>query len=300
MGIALKQNFPDLSPLTGLISSSWAENPPSQIGGEPGLTPILRWAGSKKRIIPQLLQMIPDFGGCYYEPFLGSATLFLALQPKQAILSDLNSQLIQAYTSIKSHPEKIWQLLMEMPDSSDFYYSLRNLKPSDLSLKERVARFVYLNRFCFNGVYRTNLNGEFNVARGRGNLGIPNQEVFNTFAERLKPAKVLSSDFEIILAQVGEQDFIYIDPPYLDLSKRNRGEYGSGSFNHHDVERLVKSIHAASGRGAKILISYRYCEDLIRQFPSWHLQILDVKRSVSCESSTRASAKEILLTNYTL
>lgn len=298
MGVALRKNFDEYSAILDLISGSKRSEKPSHIGGKPGETPILRWAGSKKRLLPRLLNAAASASGTYYEPFLGSGALFLTLSPKKAVLSDLNSHLIQAYKTTKSSPEQVWQLLSKLPATTDFYYALRSLNWTSLSAIDRAARFIYLNRYCFNGVYRTNLNGGFNVARGEGHLGIPSWEVFNAFAKRLKKVSVAEADFELMLAKAGKNDFIYLDPPYIDINKRNRGEYGAGSFTQDDIIRLADSAKRASSRGANILISYRYSEELIELFRGWNLQSFDVARSISCDTGNRQVAKEILLTNY--
>lgn len=298
MGIALRKNFDHYSPILDLVNGYKSSDKTSYIGGTPGETPILRWAGSKKKLLPRLLGAAVLAKGTYYEPFLGSGALFLTLGPKKAVLSDLNPHLIQAYKLTKLSPEEVWQLLSKLPATPDFYYALRSLNWSSLSAVDRAVRFIYLNRYCFNGVYRTNLNGGFNVARGEGHLGIPSWEVFSAFAKRLKKVSVSESDFESVLNKAGENDFIYLDPPYIDLEKRNRGEYGAGSFNQEDVVRLADSAKNASDRGANVLISYRYSEELIDLFSGWKLQSFDVARSISCNTGKRQAAKEILLTNY--
>lgn len=298
MGIALRKDFGQYSPIIELLNTFKNGDRSTFIGGTPGQTPILRWAGSKKKLLPRLLGAAGSNKGTYYEPFLGSAALFLSLAPRKAVLSDLNPHLIQAYKVTKASPEEVWQLLSRLPSTPDFYYALRSLNWVSLNAVDRAVRFIYLNRYCFNGVYRTNLNGGFNVARGDGHLGIPSWEVFNAFAKKLKRVSVVEGDFEAVLNKAGENDFIYIDPPYIDLGKRNRGEYGAGTFGQNDVTRLASGAKSASDRGAKVLVSYRYSEELIDLFSGWNLQSFDVARSVSCNTGKRASAKEILLTNY--
>ncbi len=299
MGVALRKGFAEYSPIVDLLVKTRKKVKPVIIGGDPGLTPILRWAGSKKKLLPVLLdQALGECSGVYHEPFVGSGALFLQMKAKKAVLSDLNPHLMQAYKQVKNHPEAVWEMLSKMPSNIEFYYSLRQVNWITLNSIERAARFVYLNRFCFNGVYRTNLNGDFNVARGDGHLGIPSWDIFKAFANRLKKASLVEADFGVSIDKAVKGDFIYIDPPYVDLTKRNRGEYGLGSFGEEDISRLARAANQASKRGAKIMLSYRHSDELISLFKGWNVRSFDVQRTVSCDIAKRHAAKEILLTNY--
>jgi len=272
--------------------------PSSQIGGVPGATPILRWAGSKKKLLPHLRAAAPTSFRRYIEPFVGSGVLFLLLEPKSAILSDLNEHLIQAYEVVRSRPKKVWNLLMSWPATEEFYYSLRACEAESLDEFTRAARFIYLNRYCFNGVYRTNLDGNFNVSRGKGNLGIPEWPVFSAFADRLSAIKLKHCDFEKTVNRAGSNDFVYLDPPYAELGKRDRGEYGAGTFRSGDVTRLIESILRADERGAKILLSYSADQIDLRNLRGWHVHELTVMRNVSGFTGSRRHAHEVLISNY--
>lgn len=129
--------------------------------------PVFRWAGSKRQLVPTLIANAPDDFGAYIEPFAGSACLFFALQPERAVLGDFNTALIGAYRVIATAPRAVARALSAMPTDPAFYYELRSRDAALLSRVERAARFIYLNRFSFNGVYRTNLQGGFNVPRGQ-------------------------------------------------------------------------------------------------------------------------------------
>lgn len=268
------------------------------IRGVPGATSVIRWAGSKRRLLPVLLEAKPDAYKTYYEPFAGSAAYFLSLSPKSAILSDINSDLIHLYKAIKNNPRKLWDTVCQMPSVESFYYELRSLSPDRLSSIDKAARFWYLNRYCFNGVYRTNLEGRFNVSRGLGNLGIPEFELIKAFSNRLKGVEVLCSSFEPIIDGAGKDDFIYLDPPYLDRSKRDRGEYGAGNFDESQLDLLIGSIQRADSRGVKILLSYRCDEYLLSKLPGWDAQNVSVVRSVSSNTTQRTKVSELLIKNY--
>lgn len=178
------------------------------------MQPILRWAGSKKKLLPVLTQAVPSGFSRYVEAFAGSAVFFLKINPPKAILNDLNTDLIEMYEMVRRYPKAIWEGVMALDNSPEFYYELRAKDPTTLTKKERAIRFIYLNRFCFNGVYRTNLKGMFNVPRGSGDLSIPPYSVFQQFAKRLQQVELTHDDFEQVLSKTGKGDFVYLDPPY--------------------------------------------------------------------------------------
>ena len=262
--------------------------------------PILRWAGSKRPLLPLLQAAVPGGFQRYIEPFTGSAALYLSLPPTPAILGDLNKSLIDAYVSLRAFPRAIWREVSSMPTDPEFYYALRAISEQELSKRSRAARFVYLNRFCFNGVYRTNRNGNFNVPRGSGRLHIPCEEDFHSIATHLRHAELVHSDFETVLARAGRNDFVYMDPPYSVTGKRDRGEYGCDSFRDRDIERFIGATLAASRRGAKILISYSRTAALQEALSDrgWFVQDIHVHRNVAGFSGLRGKAEELLASNY--
>lgn len=260
--------------------------------------PILRWAGSKKKLLQVLTAAAPSDFTRYAEPFMGSAVLFLELDASKALLGDFNEALVDAYTTIRDHPRAVWNRVMAMSHEPDFYYELRSLEPNSLKQLDRAARFVYLNRFCFNGVYRTNKQGKFNVPRGGGKLVVPDLSTFISFAKKLKNAELICGDFEDVIKKTRSGDFLYLDPPYALGEKRDRGEYGAGSFREIDEVRLIKSITAASKRGVKVLLSYSPSNFVMQELKGWNVHKLSVNRSVAGFSGSRRKADEILVSNY--
>ena len=178
------------------------------------MSPILRWAGSKRQILPTLIANEPERYGAYLEPFAGSSCLFFALQPDRAVIGDFNTELIDAYQVIADAPRAVARALSEMPTDPDFYYELRARDVPSLSRVARASRFVYLNRFSFNGVYRTNRKGAFNVPRGRKTGSLPTVESLVAVAKVLKNATLVCGDFENTLSYAKRGDFVYMDPPY--------------------------------------------------------------------------------------
>lgn len=268
------------------------------ISGVPGSSPLLRWAGSKKKLLPKLCVAAPVRYERYLEPFVGSGVLFLLLNPKRAILSDLNPHLVQMYKAVKANPEIIWRTVMSWPAADSFYYELRALDPTLLDANTRAARFIYLNRYCFNGVYRTNRQGSFNVSRGQGNLGIPEWGVFRGFVARIRKAQVVNCDFEKAIGKAGRNDFLYLDPPYAELGKRDRGEYGAGTFRPEDVDRLITAMRQASSRGAKVLLSYSADQLDLKRLKGWRVHELSVMRNIAGFTGAHRTAREVLISNY--
>lgn len=266
-----------------------------KISARSQLPPILRWAGSKRKLLPHILPCIPNGTGRYIEPFAGSCCVFLALRPQQAILSDLNAALIDAYKTIRCAPEKVFDVISAMPSTEQFYYELRAMPTGEMDDISRAARFVYLNRHCFNGVYRTNRSGMFNVPRGTKAGVIPAKEQFQAFAEALNNASLRAGDFETVLVLATQGDFVYLDPPYSPPNTRFRGEYGYGSFGEHDVARLVESVREADNRGATILLSFN--PTIKTLLPNWHSKYLSVRRSIAGFNHQRVTVTETLFFN---
>lgn len=260
--------------------------------------PLLRWAGSKKKLLPVLLEAASSDAKRYIEPFAGSAVLFLRLGAGKAILGDLNQALIETYRTVQRCPRAVWERASMLGDTPDDYYAIRAIPRERLNAYERAAQFVYLNRYCFNGVYRTNRAGRFNVARGKGHLFMPDLDAFQAFAKRLRAAELRCSDFEEILAEAGQGDFVYLDPPYALGDKRDRGEYGCDAFREKDEFRLIASLRAADRRGAKILLSYSPATTVLQGLKKWQRHDLTVARNVAGFTSARRSANEVLLSNY--
>lgn len=260
--------------------------------------PLLRWAGSKRKLLPVLRQAVPAQFSRYVEPFCGSACFYLELAPKLGLLGDINSELIHFYKRVRANPNVVGKLFHSMPTTERFYYDLRAVEPTTLGANERAARFLYLNRFCFNGVYRTNRAGAFNVPRGVRVGALPSLEEIAAFGRTLRGAEVRVGDFESTLAECNEKDFVYLDPPYAGRGVRNRGEYGANSFVETDVVRLRHSLEIASSRGAKILVSYGDVPIVREAFSDWRVTELTVGRNVSGFLHGRRDVQELMITNY--
>lgn len=260
---------------------------------------IFRWAGSKRKLLPVLIQNVPAQYERYVEPFCGSACLFFALKPSKALLSDINTELIHTFEEIKKAPLELAKAVGKIAVHKDTYNEIRKQKPEELENFERAVRFTYLNRNCFNGVYRTNQKGEFNVPMGTRTGDVPDESRFIRCAEALENAVLLSKDFESLLNEIQKNDFVYLDPPYAKKGYKGRGEYGPGAFQYEDIERMLSFLQIINDKGAFFLFSYAYDEDLISQIPQkWYWTSLSVNRHVAGFSQHRGRVQEILISNY--
>jgi DNA adenine methylase len=218
--------------------------------------PFLKWAGGKRWLRAEIGAIVPDWKGKYIEPFLGSGAVFFHLMPKQSILADLNSELISTYCAIRDRPDLVKRYLEEYSKlhSDDFYYQIRSKRPS--SEYRAAAHFIYLNRTCWNGLYRVNKRGKFNVPRGTKNRIIFEEESFFSISEALRHSEIVCSDFELIIDKAMQGDLVYCDPPYTIHHEMNGFlKYNETIFSWSDQNRLKSAAIRASKRGAHVIIS---------------------------------------------
>ena len=222
------------------------------------MEPFLKWAGGKRWIISKADELLPDLQNInrYLEPFLGGGSIFFHIEPQKAILSDLNEDLINAYIVIRENWFDLYAILKKYnkKHSENFYYQIRSSKPR--TSLNRAARFVYLNRTCWNGLYRVNKKGVFNVPIGTKTTVILEEDNFENLSNILKLANIEACDFEITINKAEENDFIFIDPPYTVKHNLNGFvKYNETIFSWQDQIRLRKVIARAIDRGAKVLVT---------------------------------------------
>lgn len=262
------------------------------------VTPIFRWAGSKRKVLPQLAAFWTPRFKRYVEPFAGSAALFFRIQPQSAVLGDINSSLIEAYEVIRDRPDDVHEAVSRIRRGEGNYYRVRSQNTSRMSAFGRAVRFVYLNRYCFNGIYRTNTDGKFNVPYAHTKPGvIPPIEDFRRSATLLSRVVLKSCDFGQILRTVRKDDFVYLDPPYAVESRRVFRQYDRKEFVRRDLERLGDHLKEIDRKGASFVVSYADCREARDTFADWRLSRLRVRRNVAGFVSARRLATELLVTN---
>jgi DNA adenine methylase len=264
---------------------------------EPRAKPFLRWAGSKRKQLNRLAHFWKDTHIRYIEPFAGSACLFFELAPSDAILGDSNKSLIEVYEAVRDRPDQIYNRLCRIKRDEETYYRWRRKAADLLDAETRVVRFVYLNRNCFNGIYRLNTKGEFNVPYGIRPGGYFSRADLILCASRLQNATFVPGDFALTLSHVRKGDFVYLDPPFAVKSRRVFREYAVGSFSTDDVPRLGKSLAGIVKAGADFLVSYADCKEARGLAAEWNAVRLPIRRHVAGFSGNRRLAYEWLITN---
>jgi DNA adenine methylase len=265
----------------------------------PSVRSPFRWAGSKRRLLPQLTEKTPGGFNRYVEPFAGSACLFFELNPPSALLSDINSDLILSYQQIQSNVEALILSLEKLKPGKRRYYQIRRQDPSELSPSERAARFIYLNRLCFNGLYRTNRDGDFNVPYGGERCGaIPSAESLMQVSARLKGVELFAASFEQTMNKVRAGDFVYLDPPYCIESRRVFNEYWHAAFALDHLAQLRSYMESMDKHSIPFLVSYGQSKEADYLAKGFRTKKIMVQRQIAGFVGNRRTAKEVIITNY--
>jgi DNA adenine methylase len=217
--------------------------------------PLLKWPGGKRALIRDLLPLVPSCFRRYYEPFAGGAALFFALRPHEALLADSNQELINCYAQVRDRPERVLRYLRTMPNTEEDYYRIRDSFPR--SRAHQAARLIYLATLSFNGIYRVNLKGLFNVPYGRkAHLNPYDAPRLRSAAESLSAVELLCCDFENAVETAGARDFVYLDPPYT-VAHGDNGflKYNSRIFSWTDQVRLARVASRLAARGCAVVVS---------------------------------------------
>ncbi len=277
------------------------QGPTRSVVGHADVTPFLRWAGSKRKLIDRLSLYWSDAYTRYVEPFAGSACLFFHLAPRQAILGDINRELIETYEQVRDNTSAVASALSGFKKGKQNYLRARAVNPRTLTATERAARFIYLNRYCFNGLYRTNRKGSFNVPYGGKKSGqLPSEDTLSRCAELLGRAELVSGDFETVLSRVGPGDFVYLDPPFSVKSRRVFREYGPAVFGQESVMRLGRWLSILHERGAAFLVSYADSTEARHLSRGYHIGAAAVQRNISGFAKNRTRARELLISSAPL
>jgi DNA adenine methylase len=266
--------------------------------------PFVKWAGGKTKLIPYLMHFSPYKFNNYFEPFLGGGALFFKLASvkkfKKAYLNDSNPVLINAFKVIKKSPQKlIRELSSELYQNySDIYYQIRAEEPEDEVKK--AARFIYLNKTAFNGLYRVNSKGKFNVPYGRyKNPKILDKKNILAVSKALKKDEITCLDFELAIKKAKKYDFIYFDPPYQPISKTsNFTGYTANSFSKEDQERLRECFNRLDKKKCYVMLSNSYSPFIKDLYENYTHHIVMAGRVISCKGSGRGKIKELIITNY--
>ncbi len=259
--------------------------------------PFLKWAGGKRWLVDRHLDLLEVEFDRYIEPFLGSGAVFFKIAPESSILCDKNELLIEAYSAIKYDWNKVLDCLYQhnLHHSKEYYYKIRSAKMR--TPHTRAARLLYLNRTCWNGLYRVNLKGEFNVPIGTKTNVVMDDDDFEAVSRQLANAELISGDFECALERAGSGDFVFVDPPYTVKHNYNGFvKYNEHIFSWEDQERLRDLVAEASGRGAKVIVT-NACHDSIKDLYYHVGEITTLSRAsvISGKGTARGTYDEVFI-----
>lgn len=276
------------------------------------LKPFVKWAGGKRGLLPELLARLPGQFNQYFEPFVGGGALFFEmkqlglLENKTVYLFDKNSELINAYQVVRKQPEDLISLLAEFKanHTKEFYYAIRLLDRTadfkSLHSVYRAARFIYLNKTCFNGLYRVNRKGFFNVPMGSYvNPNICDEEAIRIAAHALQQIEIIHGCYSNILTLANEHDFVYFDPPYHPLSATaNFTAYGEELFLETEQIALFETFKALDSRGCFVMHSNSNADFIKSLYRDYLIELVEMERCINSQSSGRGRINEIITRNY--
>lgn len=273
------------------------------------VAPVLKWVGGKRQLMDEIKRYLPEDINkrAYYEPFIGGGAVLFELQPKKAIINDVNEELINVYKTIKDSVEELISILEKHENTSEYFYDIRDLdrdkaKYQTLSDVERAARILYLNKTCFNGLFRVNSSGEFNVPYGKyKNPNIVNEITLRAVSNYFNENKIefRCGDFEEAIKGIRKNSFVYLDPPYDPVSDSSSFTgYAKGGFGREEQIRLKEMVDRLTEKGIKVMLSNSYTDFILELYSEYRIEIVYAKRNVNSVATKRGEIKEVLVMNY--
>jgi DNA adenine methylase len=270
------------------------------------IQPFMKWVGGKRQLLDIIKKHLPKNINRYYEPFVGGGALLFELQKNKSTINDNNSELINLYRVVKNQVEELIEELKKFKNEEKYFYTIRNLDRTKeyekLSDVQKAARIHYLNKTCFNGMFRVNNAGEFNAPFGRyKNPNIINEIRFRAINKYLNnnDIKILNGDFENSLKEIKKGDFVYFDPPYDPVSNSsNFTGYTKNGFDREQQKRLKKVCDYLNEKKIKFLLSNSDTDFIKNLYKNYKINIIQAKRSINCKSKKRGAVNELLIKNY--
>lgn len=271
--------------------------------------PFVKWVGGKR----QLLQQFHRFGlfpskfddkrNCYFEPFVGGGAVFFDLQPKNATISDLNVELITTYKVIRDDVESLIKSLLKHVYDKDYFLKIRAMNPIEMSELDIASRFIYLNRTCFNGMYRVNSKGKFNVPFGRyKNPVICDEDNLRAVSRALKDVKILNVDYKSAVSEAKAGDFVYFDPPYYPISPTSSfTSYTKEGFAEKEQIELRDTFAELSNRGCYVMLSNSdavFIRNIYGELKNVTITTVSAGRAINSKATARGKITELVITNY--
>lgn len=269
--------------------------------------PVVKWVGGKRQLISEIDKYLPSNYSTYYEPFLGGGAVLFHLQPHKAVVNDINEELINLYQVIKDNVEELIEDLKKHKNEPDYFYKIRELdrdiqKYNELTPVERASRIHYLNKTCYNGLFRVNSQGQFNVPFGRyKNPNIVNETTLRAVSNYFNTANIIFKccDFEEAVKGCRKGSFIYFDPPYDPISDTSSFTgYDKGGFGKTEQKRLKDLCDNLNKRGVKFLLSNSQTQFILDLYKDYRIEIVQAKRSINSKGNKRGEVNEVLVMNY--
>mgnify|MGYP001198655368 CR=1 FL=1 len=263
--------------------------------------PFLKWAGGKSQLLPHLLELAPKQFNKYIEPFVGGGALFFALASSNAVLADSNEELAITYATVRDDVENLIDRLSHLVNDEETFYQIRSLDTSQLTDLDRSVRLVYLNKTCFNGLYRVNQKGEFNTPyNGATGSSFLQPDVLRKASAALKGTTIVAGDYKNILrTHAAKNDFIFLDPPYLPVGKYSDFKrYTKERFYLKDQEELANEFARLVNLGCKVILTNSAHESILELFKNYDRKIVKSKRLISSDANTRVGEDLIVLGGF--
>ena len=273
------------------------------------LSPVLKWVGGKRQLLNDIIPMIPKNCSTYVEPFIGGGAVLFELQPKKAIINDFNSELINVYTVIRDYSEELIKELQFHKDNntSEHFYAVREYdrKPeffSQMTPVQKAARVIYLNKTCYNGLYRVNSAGQFNSPYGKyKNPNIVNETVIRAMSKYFNENNIVikNEDFKEALKGLRRGAFVYLNPPYMPISSSSSFTgYTENGFNEDKQRELKELCDKLDKKGIKFLQSNSDCEFIRELYSGYRIKTIKAKRAINSKGNSRGEINEVLIYNY--
>jgi len=270
------------------------------------IQPVLKWAGGKRQLLSEIDKYIPNRITTYYEPFIGGGAVLFDMQPKKAIINDFNSELINVYLTIKNNVDELIVDLTTHKNEEDYYYKVREMdRTGELELLtdvQKASRIIFLNKTCYNGLFRVNAQGQFNTPFGKyKNPNIVNDIVLKAVSKYLNENDVtlINGDFEESLFGIRKGNFVYFDPPYFPLSDSSSFTgYTLDGFSKDDQIRLKKVCDKLNQKGIKFLLSNSSAPFILDLYKDYKIEMVGATRSINSVGESRGEVQEVLVRNY--
>lgn len=261
--------------------------------------PPFKWAGGKSQLLEQFEPLLPKMFDLYIEPFVGSGALFFHLLPPKAVLIDLNFDVVNFYTVVKNDVEKLIGDLKMYKNEREYYYTVRSVNLDSLNPIQRASRFLYLNKTAYNGLWRVNKDGKFNVPFGRyKNPKILDEDNLRNVSLMLRETSIIWGDFSIVAEHAKAGTFVYLDPPYHPISKTSSFTNYSGKFGVEDQMRLAECFKLLDKKGCLLMLSNSNTPLIRDLYAGYDVQIVRARRMINSKASGRGEIEEIVVRNF--